>query len=291
MDRLKRVLDRWPFTPLAPRPTGLAPAGGLPSPPQAILFDVYGTLLVSSAGDISTNAGVGRKAADPPRRSALAELEQAPAGIAGRLKDLIAAWHASQRRAGIDVPEVRIDRIWMTLLAGQSRRQAREAALIWELTVNPVWPMPGASAVLDTARRAGLVLGLVSNAQFFTPLILEHLFKGSLEALGFAPRLRIFSYRLGRAKPSPVLFTTAAQALAELGIQPAATLYVGNDMLNDVWAATRAGFQTALFAGDARSLRLRRDDGRCAGLTPDLVITDLTQLPNHFPAIAEDSGP
>jgi len=32
------------------------------------------------------------------------------------------------------------------------------------------------------------------------------------------------------------------------------TLYVGNDMLNDIWTATEAGCRTVLFAGDQRSL-------------------------------------
>jgi putative hydrolase of the HAD superfamily len=49
-------------------------------------------------------------------------------------------------------------------------------------------------------------------------------------------------------------------------------------MLNDIYPAHRSGFQTALFAGDARSLRWRRDDPRCSGLTPDLVVTDLNQV-------------
>jgi hypothetical protein len=38
---------------------------------------------------------------------------------------------------------------------------------------------------------------------------------------------------------------------------------------------------TALFAGDRRSLRLRKDDPSCRLLTPDLVITDLGQLIEH----------
>ena len=49
-------------------------------------------------------------------------------------------------------------------------------------------------------------------------------------------------------------------------------------MLKDIWPATQLGFKTALFAGDARSLRLREDDERCRGLKPDLVIDRLSQL-------------
>ena len=54
---------------------------------------------------------------------------------------------------------------------------------------------------------------------------------------------------------------------------------VGNDVRNDLLGARAAGLRTALFAGDARSLRLRRDDPRCAAVCPDLVLTHLSQLP------------
>ena len=49
-------------------------------------------------------------------------------------------------------------------------------------------------------------------------------------------------------------------------------------MLNDILPARSAGFQTALFAGDRRSLRLRRDDPRCTNLKPDMILTDLFQF-------------
>jgi putative hydrolase of the HAD superfamily len=53
-------------------------------------------------------------------------------------------------------------------------------------------------------------------------------------------------------------------------------------MLNDIYPARKAGFTTALFAGDKRSLRLRQDDPRCANISADLVITDLYQLLDHL---------
>jgi putative hydrolase of the HAD superfamily len=128
-----------------------------------------------------------------------------------------------------------------------------------------------------------LAVGIVSNAQFYTPLVLEHLLKRDLKSLGISPEMQVYSYRLGHAKPSPMLFDAARRSLATLDISPRQTLYVGNDMLNDVWAARQAGLQTALFAGDARSLRRRSDDPRCRDLEPDLVITDLGQLAALLP--------
>jgi putative hydrolase of the HAD superfamily len=280
MDTLKTLLRQWPFAPLAPLPTDAVPLGGLKYPVAAVLFDVYGTLLVSAAGDIGTTAlaaSIDWSAAGrclTPERGLPADAVT----IGAQLQRRIAEVHRRQRDRGIDVPEVHIERIWMQLLHTDDLETARRVALVYELTANPVWPMPGAMALLETCRRSGLTLGIVSNAQFYTPLVLEHLFGSDLESLGMPPQMQIYSYRLGQAKPSPMLFASACDALASAGIAAGEALYIGNDMLNDVWAAQRAGLQTALFAGDARSLRLRSDDPRCRDLKPDLVVTDLGQL-------------
>ncbi|MDR2739603.1 MAG: HAD hydrolase-like protein, partial [Treponema sp.] len=129
-------------------------------------------------------------------------------------------------------------------------------------------------------RNRSIRLGLISNAQFFTPLLFEAFFGAPSEALGFDPGLRIYSFERGEAKPSPNLFTPAARRLESLGLKPENALYVGNDMLNDVFAAAQAGFKTALFAGDRRSLRLREGDCRVGGIMPDRVIRNLKDIPD-----------
>jgi len=278
MDTLSALLQHWHFAPLAPLPTDAVPSGALKSPVAAVLLDVYGTLLVSAAGDIGTAAATALDTWPAACRSLGLHLPADPAAVGAQLRRRIIEAHRRQRQRGVDVPEVEIDRIWMDLLATDDREIARRVALIYELSVNPVWPMPGARGLLQTCRRSGLALGIVSNAQFYTPLVLAHLLGRDLESLGITPEMQIYSYRLGRAKPSPMLFEAACRCLAAVGLSPRQALYVGNDMLNDVWAARQAGLQTALFAGDARSLRLRSDDPRCQRLEPDLVLTRLDQL-------------
>jgi putative hydrolase of the HAD superfamily len=92
------------------------------------------------------------------------------------------------------------------------------------------------------------------------------------------PELTFYSYRFEVAKPSLALFRLAVEKLRLKGVSPSAALYIGNDMLNDIYPAKTIGFQTALFAGDKRSLRLRTDDPRCKNLNADIIITDLIQL-------------
>jgi putative hydrolase of the HAD superfamily len=93
--------------------------------------------------------------------------------------------------------------------------------------------------------------------------------------------LVFYSYRFEVAKPSPKLFMLAAEKLGAREILPTEVLYVGNDMLNDIYPAKTIGFQTALFAGDRRSLRLRAEDPRCRNLAADVVVTNLIQLTRH----------
>ena len=87
-----------------------------------------------------------------------------------------------------------------------------------------------------------------------------------------------------RAKPGTFLYEHAAERLAGKGVEPRDVLYVGNDLLNDCTPAQQVGFRTALFAGDARSLRLREGDGRVGETRPTVTVTDLRQIVECLPA-------
>ncbi len=78
----------------------------------------------------------------------------------------------------------------------------------------------------------------MSNAQFYTPYLFEAFCGANLENLGFDPEIQVFSYQLREGKPSNRLY----QKIAE-NQQPASTLYVGNDMRNDIWPAQTLGLQ------------------------------------------------
>jgi len=109
----------------------------------------------------------------------------------------------------------------------------------------------------------------------------------NLAGLGFDAECCAWSYRLLEAKPSTRIYEEALSGLERLhGITPSEVLYVGNDVRNDIWPASLTGCRTALFAGDARSLRLREEDPRCANLVPDRVVTDLRQISEQILPVA-----
>ncbi len=266
---------------LSPLPTGMKPSGRLQKSVHAVLFDVYGTLFISGSGDIGTM----RRQSQSQKIEKLVgkyTLSRQPEELTEAFFERIEAVHREKRKEGIEAPEIEIDRVWMAVLGIDDRRLARRFAVEYELIVNPVYPMPGAEKTLSGIRKKGLLLGIVSNAQFFTPWLFSWFFANPPEGLGFDSGLLFYSYRFGVAKPSPALFLAAASRLRALGLLPDQALVVGNDMRNDVAAAQKAGFQTALFAGDARSLRLREDDPDCRGTKPDLVVTELVQILDYL---------
>lgn len=264
--------------PLSPIPTPLSRSGALTEKVACVLFDIYGTLFISGSGDV----GISNKASqNTPQMEILLRkfgIEKSPEAIVGDLFSEIEQYHRVQRNCGIDYPEIEIDKIWMRVLGDSDVNAARAFAVEFELIANPVYPMPNLKEMLLLCRESSVLTGIISNAQFYTPNLFTWFLGAGPAELGFDPDLIFYSYIFGRAKPSPFMFDLAAERLTNRRVAPDSVLYVGNDMRNDICPAQKTGFKTALFAGDARSLRLREGDPSCGYLSADLVITDLLQV-------------
>jgi putative hydrolase of the HAD superfamily len=277
---------------LIPIATDLSPVLTPIHPIRAVLFDIYGTLLISGSGDIGNAIETSRSSVFF-RALEIADAAPRNPEIGVRAErlflDSIAASHARSKESGIDYPEVDILEIWQTSLwslkdAGMIGAEVtsglcERVAVAYEVTANPVVLMPGAGEILQKLSRSGYIIGIVSNAQFFTPRLLEIELGASLSDIGFSLSLCSYSFQAGCAKPSKQIFAPALDRLRlDHSIRPEETLYVGNDMLNDIMTSAACGCRTCLFAGDKRSLRLRSDDTRCAATQPDGVVTDLGQI-------------
>lgn len=272
-DRLLHYIE-----PLSPLPTPLNPVGKLKERIQCILFDVYGTLFISASGDISIARKQSRQSQHLKNLLARYQIKKKPEIVLNDFFSAIDIEHKRFRKTGVDFPEVEIDRIWTRVLEIKELNAVRAFAVEFELIVNPVYPMPNLAEMLTVCKKSKVLMGIISNAQFFTPYLFNWFLDASPEDLGFKSDLIFYSYKSGRAKPSPFMFETAANNLKNMDISAYSVLYVGNDMLNDIYPAKIVGFKTALFAGDARSLRLRENHPKCQNLSADLVITDLVQL-------------
>ena len=267
---------------LTPLPTSFEPGGALKQKVKCVLFDIYGTLFISGSGDIGPADKKSPQIEEINHLLTQYSIRKSPQTLLNEFYRAIKTRHQELRNTGVDFPEVKIDRIWMQVLSTADTSIVRQFAVEFELIVNPVYPMPNLGKMLSACRHRNKIMGIISNAQFYTPHLFRWFLDLDLQELGFDPGLVFYSYQFEVAKPSPVLFRKAAETLKAKGIQPSDVLYLGNDMLNDIYPAKAIGFQTALFAGDKRSLRLRAGDSRCKKLTPDLVITDLIQLNRHL---------
>lgn len=271
------------LAPLSPLPTGMAeclvPLPGV----RAVLFDIYGTVLVSASGDVGAGDQADREQAfrDAAGASGVTVSGDAPLEVAPRFEAAVRAHHARARAAGVDVPEIEVRDVWRALLAAW-RSEGRVGAwtdegvdvlaVEFECRTNPVGCMPGFPGVLDLLRDR-LAMGIVSNAQFYTPIVLQALTGRTVAEIGFDPALCAWSWEQRCAKPSPRLLGVVLARLAGRGIEPRQVVFIGNDTARDIVPACEAGCRTVLFAGDRRSLRVQ------AGVRPDAVITDLTRLP------------
>jgi len=243
-----------------------------------VLFDIYGTLFISGSGDI----GIARKESQHIQnlKNLLDrfQIKKKPRIVLKSFFSAIDMEHQRLRKEGVNFPEVEIDRVWSRVLEIKEHDTARAFAMEYELIVNPVYPMPNLEKMLSGCKKSKVLMGIISNAQFFTPYLFNWFLASKPEGLGFKSDLIYYSYQSGHAKPSLIMFESAAKNLRGIDISGHSVLYIGNDMLNDIYPAKMVGFKTALFAGDARSLRLRETHPECQNISPDLVITDLVQL-------------
>jgi putative hydrolase of the HAD superfamily len=263
--------------PLEPQSTGLKNQGFLKAPVKAVLFDIYGTLFISGSGDVQS----AKEKIEPRKLDVLLNshnLNRNAEEVISRYFKEIDKAHSQLREAGVDYPEVEIDTIWMKVLDINSLHFAQRFAVEFESIFNPVWPMPGISELFGFLKNKNILMGIVSNAQFFTPMLFKAFIGFYPEELGFSKDLMYYSFEHKYAKPSTRLYLKAKGVLELKSVSAENTLYVGNDMLNDIYPADAVGFQTALFAGDKRSLRLRKNDTGCQKLSPDLIVTVLTDI-------------
>lgn len=268
--------------PIYPLPSSLNQSGKVEGKIKAILFDLYGTLFISRSGDISMAKKESTQTEKLDKLLYKFGIKKKSQTVLKQFFTAIENQHELLKRKGIDFPEVAIDQIWMRVLDENDMDTVRAFAVEFELIANPVYPMPNLEKMLSVCRDSKVLMGIISNAQFYTPYLFNWFLDSSPENLGFHPDLILYSYKLGYAKPSTFMFQVAADKLKDMDVPTHSAIYFGNDMLNDIYAAKKAGFKTGLFAGDARSLRLRENDPKCKDLSADIVTTDLVQILDYI---------
>jgi HAD superfamily hydrolase (TIGR01509 family) len=164
--------------------------------------------------------------------------------------DCVAAGH----RAALGRDDPDFTARWRGLLLGDAHGYRPYEELLTELGVedpdgfidreHEVWRpqytvLASAAALLESLQDRGLKTALVANSWPEPARVL----RADAEALGLAAHLDalVFSADVGFRKPAPEIFLRACD---ELGVDPAAALFVGDDLERNVQGAAGVGMRT-----------------------------------------------
>jgi FMN phosphatase YigB (HAD superfamily) len=271
---------------------------------RAILWNVYGTLLAVTEGELKFEVAndflmqvalektiqefkmwnsMSRKPGQPSAymrevyQKALTELRLAPS-------------------PGEKYPEVLAERVWENIIKklfqkeysfdagfyGSLNEYARKVAYFFHASLQGTACYPGAAEALRWVAESGFTQGLLADGQSFTPVQLQRGLSRQDEAADLGTlvpgKFRFLSAEKKARKPSETLFRSALRGLAEEGIEAGEVLHVGSHLTRDVAPANRLGMKTALFAGDRASLSATPEQLKDPQCRPDALLTDLTQV-------------
>ncbi|HVL03118.1 MAG TPA: HAD family hydrolase [Acidimicrobiales bacterium] len=122
-----------------------------------------------------------------------------------------------------------------------------------------------AASALETLRRRGLRLGLLSNTHW--PRAFHERFLAR-DGLAEFLDVRLYTSEMTHLKPHPSVFEAVLEAL-EVD-DPATIVFVGDRPYDDIWGARRAGMRTVWVANDHAAPW---------DVVADAVVTDLADLP------------
>ncbi len=89
-------------------------------------------------------------------------------------------FHEQERTEDKPYPEIDISQIWEDIIKAHQNQLIVEDPLcikcfvfVFEVLSNRIYPMPGMKELIDRLASLKYPLGIVSNAQFYTPVILK----------------------------------------------------------------------------------------------------------------------
>jgi putative hydrolase of the HAD superfamily len=276
---------------------------------RAIIFDVYGTLISYWKPEFDTENAKQKRLLSVFKQTAeyfkarpflekMNPSEPPEKTLYDLYHGLIALDHEKSKKRGIDFPEIKIEKIWEIIIMMLKRHGYDSSILELGAELDCAFAMayfynfhalhgalyPQIVNSLSILSESQIKLGIVSNGQFYTPLDLTLLMRAqSSDKLDdyldiFDRNLVYFSYEYGVAKPSRLLFEKLYDALYEYQILPEQTVFVGNDLQQDILPAQEIGMKTAFFAGDCRSAFTHGANS----IIPDIVFKDYLDLPNKI---------
>ena len=282
-------------------------AGDMLKDVRALVFDVYGTLFdywKPEFGHDDTRKAAMLEAFSKtiaffgmePYIVAMNPTDMPEKTLSDFYHGLIAIKHNVIQERGIQFPGVKIEEVWEAIILMLKRRGYRSnSAIQIEETDLPRCMAyyynfhalnrglyPGVANALQALKKEGMLLGIVSNAQFYTfidlTLNLREQSGNAIDDAGelFDRDLMYFSFEYATAKPGQILLRRLFDALYEYHVLPSQVVFVGNDLADDIKPAQEAGMKTALFTGDSASVFMHNLHGE---VIPAISFSNWSDLP------------
>jgi FMN phosphatase YigB (HAD superfamily) len=270
---------------------------------KAVLWNVYGTLLAIPFGDLVfehpqqlvMDVALDKTIEEFKMWGSMSRKPGRPSEYMRHLysQDLLLHKGAT---GGERFPEVLAERLWESLIKklfqkeytfdagffGSLNEYSKKVAYFFHASLQGVAAQPNAATAMQLIADAGLQQGLFSDGQCFTEVQLARSLKAQESTLNLdtilPPDLRTLSCGVKARKPSETIIRRAVTALNERGIRPNEVLHVGSRLTRDIAPARKAGFRTALYAGDKASLEATAEALKDAGQRPDALLTDLAEI-------------
>ena len=292
----------WPAAPAIDPPKAKPHLARLPV--KAVMWNVYGTLLVIPHGelrfehetDFVMDAALDKTIQEFKMWQSMSRKPGAPAAY---MKELYGKAHTALRMAGSGgekFPEVQSERIWDDIVRKLQQKEykfdagiygglddyVKKIAYFFHASIQGTGPYPGAVDALRFVADSGVKQGLLTDGQCFTTAQLVRGMRTqdpSFDVAQYIPvDLRVVSADKRARKPSPTLFKAAVDLLVGRGVKPNEILHVGSSLTRDIGPAKKAGMRTALFAGDKNSLVATPDQLKAPEFRPDVLLTELPQI-------------
>jgi hypothetical protein len=286
----------WPTAPKV-EPVKAKPA--VPQlPVKAIFWNVYGTLLAVPKGELLFEPELDF-VMDVALDKVIKEfnmwqsMSRKPGAPSAYMKEL---YKKAFDQVRLTNPEIVSEKIWDDVYGkllkkdyaydagqfGPPAEYVKKITYFYHASIQGFGAYPGAADAVRAVAEAGKSNGLLADGQSFTPTQIFKAFREqdpSFEmAVGFPPVLRFLSAEKKAKKSSDAFWKAAVELCRSRGWEPHQVLHVGSSIARDIAPAKKAGFRTALFAGDKASFAATKEQIMDPATKPDALITELPQI-------------
>jgi len=215
---------------------------------KAVIFDIYGTLIWSKRPSLcrldkykdSQITALGKI-------SVKYEITVPAEVLRDELMKEIDIDHEKLKQRGITYPEIRSEEVIGRIFDRHGVEVDPKAFFLdYYMEYEQTRIDDSAKELLIWFKDNGIFAGILSNAQYYTEIdMLRQLEINKINEL-FDPRLIYYSCQYNISKPEERFYKYMLDGMRKLNIRPEDSLFVGNDMRNDIAATKKYGFITCL---------------------------------------------